>query len=236
MGFSWQEYWSGLSFPSPVDHILSDLPTMTCPSWVAPHGMAQFHWVRQGCGPVIRLAGFCDYGFSVSALWCPLATPTILLGFLLARTWGSSSRLLQQRTAIAPYLGGGEKSLGAMNRSFLFLKELIAAGHLPAHLSLSILKHKPKALVQSCLFSCWGFCLLTDTMTAWLLVARTVTGYHLKFYSLTITFHLLPCGSLICILPRSIFFMNKETDERAISKLLKAIRSIAAIAFLSSHP
>ena len=25
MGFSRQEYWSGLPFPSPVDHILSDL-------------------------------------------------------------------------------------------------------------------------------------------------------------------------------------------------------------------
>ena len=24
---------------------------------------------------------FCDYGFSVSALWCPLASPTVLLGF-----------------------------------------------------------------------------------------------------------------------------------------------------------
>ena len=35
MGFSRQEYWSGLPFPSPVDHILSDLSTMTCPSWVA---------------------------------------------------------------------------------------------------------------------------------------------------------------------------------------------------------
>ena len=30
MGFSRQEYWSGLSFPSPVDHVLSDLSTMTC--------------------------------------------------------------------------------------------------------------------------------------------------------------------------------------------------------------
>ena len=30
-----QEYWSGLPFPSPVDHILSDLSTMTHPSWVA---------------------------------------------------------------------------------------------------------------------------------------------------------------------------------------------------------
>ena len=29
MEFSRQEYWSGLPFPSPVDHILSDLSTMT---------------------------------------------------------------------------------------------------------------------------------------------------------------------------------------------------------------
>ena len=36
MGFSRQEYWSGLPFPSPVDHILSDLSTMSCPSWFAP--------------------------------------------------------------------------------------------------------------------------------------------------------------------------------------------------------
>ena len=40
MGFSRQEYWSGLPFPSPADHILSDFSTMTCLSWVAPHGMA----------------------------------------------------------------------------------------------------------------------------------------------------------------------------------------------------
>ena len=39
-GFSRQECWSGLPFPSPVDHILSDLSTMTRLSWVAPQGMA----------------------------------------------------------------------------------------------------------------------------------------------------------------------------------------------------
>ena len=33
-GFSRQKYWSGLPFPSPVDHILSDLSTMTRLSWV----------------------------------------------------------------------------------------------------------------------------------------------------------------------------------------------------------
>ena len=40
MGFSRQEYWSGLPFPPLVDHILSERFTMTHPSWVALHGMA----------------------------------------------------------------------------------------------------------------------------------------------------------------------------------------------------
>ena len=42
MGFSRQEYWSGLPFPSPVDHILSDISTMTRPSWVAPRVRLSF--------------------------------------------------------------------------------------------------------------------------------------------------------------------------------------------------
>ena len=40
MGFSQQEYWSGLPFPPPADHVLSELSTMTRPSWVALLGMA----------------------------------------------------------------------------------------------------------------------------------------------------------------------------------------------------
>ena len=40
IGFSRQECWSGLRFPSPLDHILSELFTMTCPTWVAQHCMA----------------------------------------------------------------------------------------------------------------------------------------------------------------------------------------------------
>ena len=49
IGFSRQEYWSGLLFPSPVDHNLSELLTMTCLSWVALHGQhgSSFHWVTQ---------------------------------------------------------------------------------------------------------------------------------------------------------------------------------------------
>ena len=39
-GFSRQEYWSGLPFPPPVDHVLSELFTMTFLAWVALHGIA----------------------------------------------------------------------------------------------------------------------------------------------------------------------------------------------------
>ena len=40
MGFSRQEYWSGFPFPCLVDHILSELSTMTRLSWVVLYGMA----------------------------------------------------------------------------------------------------------------------------------------------------------------------------------------------------
>ena len=39
-GDSRQEYWSGLPFPSPVDHIFSELSTVTGPPWVALRGLA----------------------------------------------------------------------------------------------------------------------------------------------------------------------------------------------------
>ena len=40
MGFSRQECWSGWPFPSPVDHVLSELSTVIRLSWVALHSMA----------------------------------------------------------------------------------------------------------------------------------------------------------------------------------------------------
>ena len=49
----------------------------------------------------------CDCGFSLSALWCPLLVPTILLGFLLPWMWRISSRLLQQSAAASPCLECG---------------------------------------------------------------------------------------------------------------------------------
>ena len=100
MGFSWQEYWSGLPFPSPVDHILSDLSTMTQPFWVAHTAWLSFIELdKLWCMWSHRLVD-CDCGLSLSALWCPLSAPTILLGFLLAWTWGISSWLLQQSTVM----------------------------------------------------------------------------------------------------------------------------------------
>ena len=39
MGFSRQVYWRGLPFLSPMDHVLSELSTMTHLSWVALHRM-----------------------------------------------------------------------------------------------------------------------------------------------------------------------------------------------------
>ena len=70
MGFSRQEYWSGLPFPSPVNHILSELSTMTHLSWVALQGIAHcFTELDKAVVHVIRLA---------SCLWlwfqsvCPL--------------------------------------------------------------------------------------------------------------------------------------------------------------------
>ena len=66
MGFSGQEYWSGLPFPSTVDHILSELSTMTLPSWVALHGMAHcFTELDKAVAHVIRLVSSLWLWFSV---------------------------------------------------------------------------------------------------------------------------------------------------------------------------
>ena len=39
MGFSQLVYWSSFLFPPPVDHVFSELSSVTCLSWVALHGM-----------------------------------------------------------------------------------------------------------------------------------------------------------------------------------------------------
>ena len=60
--FSWQEYWSGLSFLSPVDHVLSELSTVTHPPWVAIHGVV--HSFTELRKPIMYLPlGNSHWGF-----------------------------------------------------------------------------------------------------------------------------------------------------------------------------
>ena len=64
LGFSRQEYWSGLPFPSAVDHILSDLSTMIRPSWVALQAWLSFIELDNAVILVwLDWLVFCDYGF-----------------------------------------------------------------------------------------------------------------------------------------------------------------------------
>ena len=64
MGFSREEYWSGLTFPSLVGHVLLELSTVTHPSWVALHNVAHsFIELDKVVVHVIRLVSFCDCGF-----------------------------------------------------------------------------------------------------------------------------------------------------------------------------
>ena len=67
--FSRQEYWNGLPFLSPVDHILSELSTVTHLSWVALHGMAHSFTISKGCDP-------CD---EFSFLWLWFSSVCLLL-------------------------------------------------------------------------------------------------------------------------------------------------------------
>ena len=61
----------------------------------------------------------------MSVLGCPLATPTVLLGFLLPWVWGISSRLLQQSAAIAPYLGRGNAEEAEVEWFYEDLQDLL---------------------------------------------------------------------------------------------------------------
>ena len=64
MGFSRQECWSGLPFPYPMDHILSEI-SMTCPSLVALHSMAHsFIELYRAVIHVISLVSFLWLWFS----------------------------------------------------------------------------------------------------------------------------------------------------------------------------
>ena len=108
MQISRQEYWSGLPFPSQWTTYCQ-----TSSPWPNQRGrphrsMLSFIELDKAVVLVwLNWLDICDSGFSVSALWFRLATPTVLRGFLLPWTWGISLQLLQQSPGTAPYLGRG---------------------------------------------------------------------------------------------------------------------------------
>ena len=92
------------SIPSPMDHILSELSTMTCLSWVALHGMAHsFIKLDKAVIHVIRLV-FCDCGVSLSALWCPFSASTLLTGVSLTLDVGYLLSTAHPSSTIQPLL------------------------------------------------------------------------------------------------------------------------------------
>ena len=91
MGFSRQECWSDLPFPFPVDHILSELSTMTHLSWVAlsnGHGLAQsFIELDKAVIHTISLISFLWLWFFIlMALWW-IRIKTFLMG---VTDWGGN--------------------------------------------------------------------------------------------------------------------------------------------------
>ena len=61
--------------------------SQTSPPWPIHLGWPHMAWLSfieldKAVVPMIRLTSFLWLWFHVSALWCPLATPTVLLGFL----------------------------------------------------------------------------------------------------------------------------------------------------------
>ena len=106
MGFSRQEYSSGLPFLSPVDHILSDLsPWPACLGWP---NMASLSFIEldKSVVRVIRLTSFLWLWF-VCLPSDAFHNTYHLTWVSLTLVWGISSWLLQQSAAAAPYLGRG---------------------------------------------------------------------------------------------------------------------------------
>ena len=75
-GFSRQEYWTGLPFPSPMDHVLSELSTMIHLSCVALHSMAHsFFELDKAVVHVIRLISFLWLQFHCVSPLMPSLNP-----------------------------------------------------------------------------------------------------------------------------------------------------------------
>ena len=105
LGFSKQEYWSGLIFPSPVDHVLSELSTMTHMSWVALHSMAQsFIELDKAVVYVISLVRFLWLWFS-DCLTSDGEGYEAYGSFLMGECyWGGNGLVLMGRAMLSKFL------------------------------------------------------------------------------------------------------------------------------------
>ena len=107
MGFSRQEYWSGLPFPSPVDHILSDLSTLTLRlGW--PH-MAWLCFIEldKAVLHVIRLASFLWLWFQHVCALMPSRNIYHLTWVSLTLDVGYHFRAAPAKHSHCSLLGGG---------------------------------------------------------------------------------------------------------------------------------
>ena len=101
MGFSRQNCWSGLPFPCPVDHVLSEFSTMSYASWVALHGMTHnFIELHKAVIHVIILFSFLWLRFP---LWRPCNWSSC---FLMSALWWMRIRGLCKFPAMRDLLWG----------------------------------------------------------------------------------------------------------------------------------
>ena len=102
-----------LPFPSSVDHILSELSTMTCLSWMALQGMAHsFIELDKAVVHVIRLASFLWLWFQSVCPLMPSLSTCCLIGVSLTLDMG-------YLFTAAPYFGRGVSPLSC---SLLFFQ------------------------------------------------------------------------------------------------------------------
>ena len=113
MGILRQKYRSSLPFPFPVGHILSELSTMTHPSWVALHDMAHSSIESDGLWSMWSdWLVFCDCGFQSI---CPLMKKDKRL---VEASW--RERLTEGETGFC-YDGQGHAQFSSVIQSYLTL-------------------------------------------------------------------------------------------------------------------
>ena len=113
MGILRQKYRSSLPFPFPVGHILSELSTMTHPSWVALHDMAHSSIESDGLWSMWSdWLVFCECGFQSI---CPLMKKDKRL---VEASW--RERLTEGETGFC-YDGQGHAQFSSVIQSYLTL-------------------------------------------------------------------------------------------------------------------